>query len=123
MERKHILVIDDDLGIRVLLTKLLENAGYSVGTAEEGQSGMESAWSTRPDLVITDMNMPVIDGFHTMHMFSQDPSLAVPIIVVSGAIDIRQSAEVLEAGAAAFFQKPVDGQALLAKVGELLNSA
>ena len=123
MERKHILVIDDDLGFRLLLTKLLENAGYSVSTAEEGQSGMEAAWSARPDLVITDILMPVNDGFRTMHMFRQDPSLAVPIVVVSGAIDIRQSAEVLEAGAAAFFPKPIDGRALLAKIGELLDSA
>jgi CheY-like chemotaxis protein len=120
MNQKQILVIDDDPGFRLLLQKLLENAGYQVSTADEGQAGMESAWSTRPDLVVSDMDMPVNDGYKTIKMFHCDPSLCVPLIIVSGAVGIRDAQGVLDAGASAFFQKPVDQAALLAKIAELL---
>jgi len=120
MGQKQILVIDDDPGFRLLLQKLLESAGYLVNAADEGQAGIESAWSTRPDLVISDMDMPINDGYKTIRMFRGDPSLRVPLIIVSGAVDIRDAQRVLDAGADAFFQKPVNQPALLAKVAELL---
>jgi twitching motility two-component system response regulator PilH len=118
---KRILVIDDDPGMRLLLKKLLESAGYAVVTADEGQAGMEAAWSSPPNLVISDMDMPVHDGFKTIRMFRCDPTLWVPVIIVSGVVDERDSQLVLDAGASAFFQKPVNQEALLAKVAELLS--
>jgi CheY-like chemotaxis protein len=120
MGPKQILVIDDDPGFLLLLQKVLENAGYQVRTAEEGQAGLESAWSNHPDLVITDIDMPVNDGYKTIQMFRYDPSLRVPLIVVSGVVDARDAQRVLAAGADAFFPKPVDQAALLARVAELL---
>ena len=120
MGQKHILVIDDDPGFLLLLRKVLENAGYQVSTAEEGQAGLESAWSNRPDLVISDMDMPVNDGYKTIQMFRYDPSLRVPVVIVSGVVDARDAQRVLAAGADAFFPKPVDQSALLAKIAELL---
>lgn len=123
MGPKHVLVIDDDAAMRLLLSKLLEQAGYRVSTAEEGQSGLQAAWSDRPDLVITDMNMPVNDGYKTIRMFRSDSSLDVPVVVVSGAIDLRDTQLVLDAGATAFFPKPVDGRALVARIEELIGPA
>jgi CheY-like chemotaxis protein len=120
MNQKTILVIDDDLGFRLMLQKLLESAGYQVITGEEGQSALEAAWSTRPDLVISDMDMPINDGYKTIQMFRCDPTLRVPVIVVSGAVDMRDAQLVLDARARAFFRKPVDQAALLAKIAELL---
>jgi CheY-like chemotaxis protein len=120
MNQKTILVIDDDLGFRLMLQKLLESAGYQVITSEEGQSALEAAWSTRPDLVISDMDMPINDGYKTIQMLRCDPTLQVPVIVVSGAVDMRDAQLVLDAGARAFFRKPVDQAALLAKIAELL---
>jgi CheY-like chemotaxis protein len=123
VSQKTILVIDDDVGFRLMLQKLLESAGYRVITGEEGQSGMEAAWSVRPDLVITDIDMPVHDGYKTIQMLRCDPTLCVPVVVVSGAVDERHAQRVLDAGASAFFCKPVDQAGLLAKVAELLAAA
>jgi two-component system KDP operon response regulator KdpE len=121
MDEKTILVVDDDIGIRMMMQKLLESAGYRVITGEEGQSALEAAYDHRPDLVITDMDMPVTDGYKTIHMFHRDSEFQAPVIVVSGVIDMRNAQEVLDAGASAFFQKPVDHTALLNKVSELLR--
>jgi CheY-like chemotaxis protein len=121
MNEKTILVIDDDSGVRLMLQKLLESAGYRVITGEEGQSGLEAAWDHKPDLIITDMDMPINDGYKTIEMFRYDPDVQAPVIVVSGVVDIRDAKLVLDAGASAFFRKPVDQAALLAKVSELLT--
>jgi two-component system, cell cycle response regulator DivK len=121
MNQKTILVIDDNSGFRLMMQKLLETAGYRVIVGEEGQSGIEAAWSDRPDLIITDMDMPVNDGYKTIQMFRYDPALQAPLIVVSGAVDARNTQLVLDAGARAFFPKPVDQAALLAKISELLT--
>jgi CheY-like chemotaxis protein len=121
MNGKTILVIDDDTGFRLMMQKLLEAAGYRVIAGEEGQSGLEAAWSDRPDLIITDIDMPVVDGHKMIQMLRYDPALQVPVIVVSGAVDVRNAQPVLDAGASAFFPKPVDRPALLAKISELLT--
>ena len=121
MEQKTILVIDDDLGVRLMLQKLLESAGYQVITGEEGQSALEAAWNHKPDLIISDMDMPINNGYKTIEMFRNDPDVQAPVIIVSGVVDIRDTQLMLDAGASAFFRKPVDQAALLAKVSELLT--
>ena len=121
MDNKTILVIDDDPGFRLLLSKLFESAGYRVIIGEEGQSGLEAAWSHKPDIIVTDMDMPVNDGYKTIQMFRYDPEVQAPVIVVSGTVDVRDTQRVLDAGASAFFRKPVDRAELLSKVAELLT--
>jgi len=121
MSEKTILVVDDDIGIRLMMRKLLESAGYRVITGEEGQSAVEAALDQHPDLVITDMDMPVNDGYKTIQMFRRDSEFQAPVIVVSGVVGPRDAQLVLDAGASAFFPKPVDHAALLAKVSELLT--
>ncbi len=123
MSQKTILVVDDDLGFRLMLQKLLESAGYRVITGEEGQSALKAAWDSRPDLVISDMDMPINDGYKTIEMFRNDPDLQVPMIIVSGMVDVRDTQLVLDAGACAFFRKPVDQAALLARIAELLRES
>ena len=121
MSDKTILVIDDDLGFRLMLRKLLESAGYQVIIGEEGQSGLEAAWDHKPDLIISDMDMPINDGYKTIEMFRNDPDVKAPVVIVSGVVDTRDAKLVVDAGASAFFRKPVDQAALLAKVSELLT--
>ena len=120
MEQKTILVIDDDLGFRLMLQKLLESAGYQVIIGEEGQSGLEAAWDHKPDLIVSDMDMPINNGYKTIEMFRDDPDVKAPIIIVSGVVDLRDERLVLDAGASGFFRKPVDQAALLAKISQLL---
>ena len=104
-----------------MLQKLLESAGYKVITGEEGQSELEAAWNHKPDLIISDMDMPINNGYKTIEMFRNDPDVQAPVIIVSGVVDIRDTKLMLDAGASAFFRKPVDHAALLAKVAELLG--
>jgi CheY-like chemotaxis protein len=120
MNEKTILVIDDDLGFRLMMQKLLESAGYQVINGEEGQSGLEAAWDHKPDLIISDMDMPINNGYKTIEMFRDDPDVKAPIIIVSGVVDLRDEKLVLDAGASGFFRKPVDQAALLAKISQLL---
>ena len=122
MEQKTILVIADDLGFRLMMQKLLESAGYQVIIGEEGQSALEAAWDHKPDLIISDMDMPINDGYKTIEMFRDDPDVNAPVIIVSGVVDIRDAQLMLDAGASAFFRKPPDHAALLAKVSELLTA-
>jgi CheY-like chemotaxis protein len=120
MNEKTILVIDDDLGFRLMMQKLLESAGYQVINGEEGQSGLEAAWDHKPDLIISDMDMPINNGYKTIEMFRNDPDVKAPVIIVSGVVDLRDEKLVLDAGASGFFRKPVDRAALLAKISQLL---
>jgi CheY-like chemotaxis protein len=120
MNEKTILVIDDDLGFRLMMQKLLESAGYQVINGEEGQSGLEAAWDHKPDLIISDMDMPINNGYKTIEMFRNDPDVKAPVIIVSGVVDLRDEKLVLDAGASGFFRKPVDQAALLAKISQLL---
>ena len=114
---KRILVIDDDLSWRMLLTKLFESEGYEVVSADAAEAGLEAAWSQRPDLVVTDFDMPIYNGLKAIRMLHCDSDLQVPVIIVSGVTD----ESVLEHGADAFFRKPVNNEQLLAKVAELLS--
>jgi CheY-like chemotaxis protein len=125
MSQKHILVIDDDETIRLMLREMLEGAGYRVSLAEEGQSALSSAWTDRPDLIITDIDMPVIDGKRTVAMFERDETVSsVPVIVVSGTVGLSDVPGLLEAThALAFFAKPVDRKELLSKVREILAAS
>jgi CheY-like chemotaxis protein len=121
MSEKTILVVDDDSGFRLMMQKLLQSAGYQVISGEEGQSALEAAWDHKPDLIISDMDMPINNGFKTIEMFRSDPEVQAPVIIVSGVVDSRDAKLMLDAGASAFFRKPVDHAALLAKVSELLT--
>jgi len=120
MEQKTILVIDDDLGFRLMMQKLLESAGYRVINGEEGQSALQAAWDHKPDLIVSDMDMPINNGYKTIEMFRNDPEVKAPVIIVSGVVDLRDEKLVLDAGASGFFRKPVDQAALLAKISQLL---
>ena len=121
MSEKTILVVDDDSGFRLMMQKLLESAGYGVINGEEGQSALEAAWNHKPDLIISDMDMPINNGYKTIEMFRSDPDVQAPVVIVSGVVDTRDAKLVLDAGASAFFRKPVDQTALLGKVTELLT--
>ena len=78
---KTILLIEDDAFIRESTAELLTLTGYAVHTAENGKIGVETALATRPDLVICDITMPVLDGYGVLHIFNQNPQLAgVPFI-------------------------------------------
>ena len=105
---KHILVIDDDVDVRNVMSLLLRAEGYRVATAANGRDALDYLGQGEvPDLILLDVMMPVMDGWQFLQRQQQDPALAqIPIIILSAASDVTSVA-------VAHFQKPVPFDQLL----------
>jgi CheY-like chemotaxis protein len=117
---KHILVVDDEAAVRVLLQKILESAGYRVTAASDGASALKAAREGRPDLVICDILMPGMDGLTVCSTFMRNKLMKVPILAISGHVSENAAHAAHEAGADAFIQKPIEREKLLSVVAEWL---
>lgn len=104
-----ILTIDDSRSIRDMLRLTLGNAGYDVVQANDGRAGLDVLEAEQPDLVITDINMPEMDGFEfienarTRHRFR-----GIPILVLTTEVDAAKKARARAAGATGWIVKPFD---------------
>jgi len=103
-----IMVVDDSKGDRILLTKVLESGGYEVVTAVDGKNALEMVRSNAPDMIITDIMMPVMDGFQLCREVKQDPTLMnIPLIFYTASYGEKDDeALAMRMGAAAFIRKP-----------------
>jgi CheY-like chemotaxis protein len=103
----RVLVIDDESSVRAAIRLSLEFLGADVEEAENGKVGLEKARGSPPDLILCDLDMPVMDGFETLAQARQDPVLrSVPVIVVSGLVTEESERRVMDAGAKAVLRKP-----------------
>ncbi|AMR29476.1 transcriptional regulator [Hymenobacter psoromatis] len=119
---KTILLIEDDAFIRESTAELLALAGYRVRTAENGKLGVEDALAARPDLVICDIMMPVLDGFGVLHIFNQNPQLAgVPFIFLTAKTERADQRRGMELGADDYLTKPFSENELLSAVSGRLD--
>ncbi len=107
-----ILAIDDDSIIRTLLTNILTKAGYEVVTAADGESGLELAISTNPDLVVTDFQMPGISGLDVVTEL-QRTQPGLPVILLTAHGDVALTIKSIQLGAYDFIEKPIQMQELL----------
>jgi two-component system response regulator MprA len=117
---KHILVVDDEAPIRLLLQKILESAGYRVTAAADGMTALRVVREDPPDLAICDLSMPGMDGFSVCSMFKRNKSCRAPVLVLSGRVSEKDIKAALKTGADAFIPKPVEREKLLAAVTEWL---
>ncbi|UFH55925.1 response regulator [Spirosoma sp. KNUC1025] len=119
---KTILLIEDNADIRENTAEILELAGYRLLTAENGKIGVELALADRPDLIICDIMMPVLDGYGVLHIVNKNPDLnGIPFIFLtakSERIDFRKG---MELGADDYLTKPFDDTELLSAVEGRLN--
>ena len=114
-----ILVVDDDQNIRELLAIHLRNSGYQVETADDGLQAGYAVLRSRPDLIISDVNMPHLDGFEFIHALRQDKALGdIPVIFLTTAEEGDTRGK--ELGAAGYVPKPIRADRLLEIVGEVL---
>lgn len=121
--KPNVLIVDDDPDKRLLLTFALEMAGYEVRTADDGEAGLLAVSSYPPDLVITDVMMPRMDGYELARRLRANPQTRfIPIIIQTaargGAQDMRRGAEV---GALGYITDPTDIDLLLARARTLLD--
>jgi two-component system KDP operon response regulator KdpE len=113
-DKKKILVVDDEPQITRVLRTTLAGSGYEVRTADDGHSGLRTAREWQPDLVITDVSMPNMDGIELCRQLRAESTL--PIIVLSVKGEEKAKVEALDAGADDYVTKPVGMDELLARV-------
>ena len=120
--KTRILIIDDDVGFRDLLRIHLSAAGYQVQVAEDGVAGGRALLAQPPDLVVSDLNMPFLDGFELLSLLRSDAETAViPVILLSGRSDGDTMAKAVELGAADFLTKPVTRDQLIESIEACLS--
>ncbi len=113
---KSILVVDDDQSLRELLRLHLTNAGYEVNTASDGIEAGYAVLRSPPDLIITDVNMPHMDGYQFIEALKSDKTLpSIPVIFLTSLDDVARGKDL---GAVGYITKPVRSDKLLAVVAE-----
>jgi len=116
-----ILVVDDELGIRDLLSEILNDEGHAVELAENAAQARQVRASLRPDLVLLDIWMPDTDGVTLLKEWASNGLLTMPVIMMSGHATIDTAVEATRIGASAFLEKPITMQKLLKAVDQGLN--
>ena len=115
-----ILVVDDELGIRALLSEILGDEGHTVELAENAAQARQVRDSLRPDLVLLDIWMPDVDGITLLKEWGAANQLTMPVIMMSGHGTIDTAVEATRYGAIAFLEKPITLQKLLRAVEQAL---
>lgn len=112
----NILVVDDELGIRDLLSEILNDEGHNVELAENAAQARAARNRGRPDLVLLDIWMPDTDGVTLLKEWSTTGMLSMPVIMMSGHATIETAVEATKIGAHSFLEKPITMQKLLKAV-------
>lgn len=117
---KHVLVVDDEAPIRLLLEKILQSAGYRVTSVADGAAALKSVRDDPPDLAICDLSMPGMDGFSVSSILKRTKTFKAPVLILSGRVGEKDIQAALKTGADAFIPKPVVRENLLATVADWL---
>jgi two-component system chemotaxis response regulator CheY len=119
---RTILAVDDSSSIRQMVTLALTRGGYEVISAEDGNAGLAKARALRADMVITDLNMPGMNGLALIREIRKLPNYTgVPILFLSTESDAAVRQEAKAAGATGWIVKPFQGEQLLAAVKKVLG--
>lgn len=118
----HILIVDDEIDIRELLRYNLEKEGHTTDVAENGAVALEQIKNKKPDLMLLDVMMPVMDGIHTCEAIKEDPANKDILIcfLTARAEDYSQIAG-LEAGGDDYIAKPIKPKVLMSRINALLR--
>ena len=117
-----ILIVEDNEMNRDMLSRRLEKRGFRTILAFDGQAGIEAAAAGRPDLVLMDLSLPVVDGWQATQRLKADPALRqIPVIALSAHAMATDRERALGAGCDDFDTKPIDMPRLLAKIDALLT--
>jgi len=120
---KKILVVEDTEDNRQILRDLLGMAGYDMVEAHDGAQGVAMAAEHRPDLILMDIQMPVMDGYEATRRIKAIPELkAIPIVAVTSYALSGDEQKTRDAGCDAYIAKPYSPRQMLAKVREILGS-
>ena len=119
---KTILVIEDNMDIRENATEILELANYKVSTASNGEEAFNVLQIERPDLIICDIHMPVMDGYHFLRRLMNEPDFCrIPFIFLTAFSEKAEVQKGLQLGAVDYIIKPFDDDLLLRVVADFLE--
>jgi len=118
---KRILVVEDQEDNRQILRDLLTSASYEVVEAKDGEQALAAVRAQRPDLILMDIQLPVLDGYEATRRIKADPQLnSIPVIVVTSYALSGDESKARAAGCDAYVTKPYSPRQLLAKIKEFL---
>ena len=118
----NVLVAEDSPVNRELLRELLENRGYAVTEACDGEAALRMLDESRPDVLLLDIGMPILDGFAVIRKIREDPRLAtLPVLAVTAYAMLGDRENVLNAGFDGYLSKPIDAHDLSAELERLLH--
>lgn len=122
LRRRRVLLVDDDAAIRVICSLNLRAAAFEVTEAADGLQGLEQATRHPPDLILSDLRMPGLDGFALAEALSRvEATRAVPIVFLSGETGAAERMRAYALGVAGFVTKPFDSSALVALLAGVIE--
>ncbi|MDO8546253.1 MAG: hybrid sensor histidine kinase/response regulator [Nitrospirales bacterium] len=122
-EDAGVLLVDDSLSVRKFIGRMLESAGYKVQTASDGEEGLRKASASSFRLIITDLEMPKMNGYELLQALRDRPDTkATPIIVMTTRAGDKHRQMAQELGASSYITKPVEERALIREVSQFVSS-
>jgi len=117
-----ILIVDDEPNLVKLLKSILEEKGYGVIVACDGQDGLDKTYQENPDLIILDLMLPKIDGYDVCKMLRSDNKyIDIPIIMLTGRTEAQDIRKGMDLGAVSYVQKPFNPDVLLGIIQGLVG--
>jgi len=121
-DRKRVLIVDDEPDILKTVIFRLKKAGYQIITAEDGETGMELARKEKPDLVLLDVRLPLIDGYEVCQRLKSDDNFKkIPVIFLTASAADEIADKTKASGANDYIIKPFEPEELLNKVKNILD--
>ena len=121
-QKAKVLIVDDEPNNVDFLEQALEDSGYQLITATNGQEALAKIQSEQPDLVLLDLSMPIMDGFAVLEQVKADSMLRdIPIIIISAEHDSKSVVKGIKQGAEDYLTKPVNVSLLVKKVKDYLG--
>jgi CheY-like chemotaxis protein len=118
---KTILIIEDNEKNLYLATFILENSGYRIIQARSGEQGIKLAESVKPDLILLDIQLPVMDGYTVARELKKNPALAgIPIVAVTSYAMMGDRERGIAAGCIGYIEKPIDPETFASEVAQYL---
>ncbi|MBI2387062.1 MAG: response regulator [Elusimicrobia bacterium] len=120
---KLVLIIDDDDGVRDLLTFMIKKEGFRAEVAVDGEDGVQKAERLKPDLILLDLMMPRYGGFEVLRQLQGSDLSLIPIVIITGRYTDRSTAEMIrqESNVVDFLEKPLKPSVLVATLERLLR--
>jgi two-component system alkaline phosphatase synthesis response regulator PhoP len=121
-QKAKVLIVDDEPNNVDFLEQALEDSGYQLITATNGQEALNKIQSEQPDIILLDLNMPIMDGFTVLAKVKEDPNLRdIPVIIISSEQESKSVVKGIKQGAEDYLTKPVNAGLLVKKVKEYLG--